>query len=171
MVCYLYRRLTEVVTPPDIECYTPEPPEFSSGTTPVSPLEMSFPTYGKSTGSLIVRISDIDGHDLNLDPNHLQNLPDLVIGDHHTMPPVMPNHNNYQSIGSHSGSQGPSVPMNVPVTQDRNAEYRAHPPDWNTIESFQNRLQNLDHTLTLSMAKWQNPNSHQDIAHHEGMGI
>jgi hypothetical protein len=56
--------------------------------------------------------------------------------------------------------------------EDAPSEADTHPPDWNTVESFQTRLQNLDFTLTQSMSKWardQDPN--HEPPHHEGLGM
>jgi hypothetical protein len=198
MLCYDNRRLTKAIeTPSDMTCYTPEPAEEHSVTTPISPLpEMQSPTremppfplnpYGKSTGSMSAQTPHIDGRYLTLDPNHLESLPDLIIDEEPTMPLTMhPNRHTYHSIGnhlpnlahahahSHSHGHGHGHPGPAPRDlQDAPGEVDSHPPDWNTVESFQTRLQGLDYTLTQTMSKWardQDPN--QEIPRHEGLGM
>lgn len=164
-------------------CYTPEPAE--ENITPISPLpEMQSPRemppfplnpYGKSTGSPPLPIH-IDGH-LTLDPNHLENIPDLIIDEDPTMPLPMHSNRHYQigNLGhphvhphAHHSHGGPG-PRDL---QDAPGEVDTHPPDWNTVESFQTRLQGLDYTLTQTMSKWareQDPN--QEVPHHEGLGM
>ncbi|CAG7922711.1 unnamed protein product [Penicillium olsonii] len=200
----------EPQTPSDMTCYTPEPADENSVTTPISPLEMhsprempSFPLnpYGKSTGSMSMRIPDIDGRYIALDPNHLENLPDLIIDEDPNMPLTMhSNRNNYQlgTVPTHSHSNSHSHGHAVHAhahalphphahalhahnarahsgpapTEPEAPDVDAHPPDWNTVESFQTRLQTLDYTLSQSMSKWareQDPN--QEIPHHEGLGM
>lgn len=167
-------------------CYTPEPTDEHS-VTPISPLpemqsptrEMPFPlgTYGKSVPS--VRIpNDIDRYPA-LDPNHLESLPDLELDE---SPMAMhPRHiHPYHSIGNHLGPNPHAVahahaqPGPAPRDlEDAPGEDDTHPPDWNTVESFQTRLQDLDYTLTQSMSKWareQDPNS-EIPGHHEGLGM
>jgi hypothetical protein len=189
-------------TPSDMTCYTPEPADEISVTTPVSPLpEMQSPTremppfplnpYGKSTGPLSVPIPalNVDGRYFTLDPNHLESLPDLIIDEDPTMPLAMHSNRHYQSIGNHlpnhahvhanvhahahSGHHAHGHPGPAPRDlHDASGEVEAHPPDWNTVESFQTRLQGLDYTLTQTMSKWareQDPN--QEIPHHEGLGM
>lgn len=211
-------------------CYTPEPTDENSATTPISPLpDMQSPTremppfplnsYGKSTVPVSVRIpNDIDGRYYTLDQNHLDNLPDLELDEgpgmplamhspqprhiqsyHHSIGNHLPHsshitHNNHaihathathavhashaahSAHGTHStpvihsthGQSGPA-PRDL---EDAPSEEDTHPPDWNTVESFQTRLQDLDYTLTQSMSKWareQDPNA--EIPHHEGLGM
>ncbi|CAG8371392.1 unnamed protein product [Penicillium salamii] len=202
----------EPQTPSDMTCYTPEPADENGVTTPISPLEIhsprempSFPLnpYGKSTGSMSMRIPDIDGRYLALDPNHLETLPDLIIDEDPNMPLTMhSNRNNYHQLGNvhahhpahptvhpthsvhpthghavhpHHAHPHPQVHAHAPGPAPRELEtpdVDAHPPDWNTVESFQTRLQTLDYTLSQSMSKWardQDPN--QEIPHHEGLGM
>ncbi|KAF4769216.1 hypothetical protein N7455_008776 [Penicillium solitum] len=225
----------EPQTPSDMTCYTPEPTDEHSVTTPISPLtDMQSPTremppyplgsYGKST-AVPVSVSvpnDIDGRYLALDPNHLESLPDLEleettpmpmsmhpsqpqprhiqsyhhsIGNHlshgahgsHNSHPSHPVHGSHGSHGSHGvhnahnahsshGSHGSHAhvhPGPAPRDlEDAPSEVDTHPPDWNTVESFQTRLQDLDFTLTQSMSKWardQDPN--HEPPHHEGLGM
>lgn len=224
-----------IETPSDMTCYTPEPTDEHSVTTPISPLtDMQSPTremppyplgsYGKST-AVPVSVSvpnDIDGRYLALDPNHLESLPDLEleettpmpmsmhpsqpqprhiqsyhhsIGNHlshgahgsHNSHPSHPVHGSHGSHGSHGvhnahnahsshGSHGSHAhvhPGPAPRDlEDAPSEVDTHPPDWNTVESFQTRLQDLDFTLTQSMSKWardQDPN--HEPPHHEGLGM
>ncbi|KAJ6009951.1 hypothetical protein N7522_004967 [Penicillium canescens] len=115
----------EPQTPSDMTCYTPEPAEESSATTPISPLpemhsprEMpSFPlgSYGNSSSDsrMSVMPNDIDARYLSLDPNHLESIPDLIIDDDPAMPLTMPRHGHghghAQSHGhgqSHAQSHG-----------------------------------------------------------------
>lgn len=209
-------------------CYTPEPADENSVTTPISPLEIhspremsSFPLnpYGKSTGSMSMRIPDIDGRYLALDPNHLESLPDLIIDEDPNMPLAMhSNRNNYHSLGnvnvahshSHSHAQAlpnPNVQANASVHAishvpqphphahahahahpvyahqhahqgqasrelDASADVDAHPPDWNTVESFQHRLRGLDDTLAQTMSKWAREHDPtQGDPRHEGLGM
>ncbi|KAJ5210057.1 hypothetical protein N7491_009869 [Penicillium cf. griseofulvum] len=217
----------EPQTPSDMTCYTPEPTDEHSVTTPISPLpDMQSPTremppyplgsYGKSTAVPVsVPINDIDGRYFALDPNHLENLPDLELDETPAMSMSMhsqPRHiqSYHHSIGnhlSHHGAHGShhgshpvqishashavGVPVQVQGVQGVHTSHRhghpgpaprdledapgeedTHPPDWNTVESFQTRLQDLDYTLTQSMSKWardQDPN--QEIPHHEGLGM
>lgn len=203
-------------------CYTPEPTDEHSVTTPISPLpDMQSPTremppyplgsYGKSM-AVPVSVSvpnDIDGRYLALDPNHLENLPDLELEESPAIPlsmhPNQPRHiqsyhhsiGNHLSHGAHAshsshGSHGvhgthsahTAHPVHTPHTahghpgpaprdlEDAPSEADTHPPDWNTVESFQTRLQDLDFTLTQSMSKWardQDPN--HEPPHHEGLGM
>jgi hypothetical protein len=197
-------------------CYTPEPTDEHSVTTPISPLpDMQSPTremppyplgsYGKSTAVPVsVPINDIDGRYF-LDPNHLENLPDLELDETPAMSMSMHSQRHiqsyHQSIGNHLSHPHHSHPVHshahVPVQsvqgvhsshahphthahpgpaprdlEDAPGEEDTHPPDWNTVESFQTRLQDLDYTLTQSMSKWardQDPN--QEIPHHEGLGM
>ncbi|KAJ5371858.1 hypothetical protein N7517_003864 [Penicillium concentricum] len=226
----------EPQTPSDMTCYTPEPTDEHSITTPISPLpDMQSPTremppyplgsYGKSTAVPVsVPVpNDIDGRYFALDPNHLENLPDLELEESPAMPMSMhstqPRHiqSYHHSIGNHlshaHGAHGSHVshgshshasavhgshPSHAVVQgvqgvhsqgvhsshtahghpgpardlEDAPGEEDTHPPDWNTVESFQTRLQDLDYTLTQSMSKWardQDPN--QEIPHHEGLGM
>lgn len=212
-------------------CYTPEPADENSVTTPISPLEIhspremsSFPLnpYGKSTGSMSMRIPDIDGRYLTLDPNHLESLPDLIIDEDPNMPLTMhSNRNNYHSLGNgglpHAHSHSHAQPLPNPVqanatvhaishavpqphphphahahhayvnhahahahahtgqTQrelDASADGDVHPPDWNTVESFQHRLRGLDDTLAQSMSKWAREHDPtQGDPRHEGLGM
>ncbi|CAP86420.1 hypothetical protein EN45_052010 [Penicillium chrysogenum] len=76
-------------------------------------------------------------------------------------------HGAHNSHPAH-GHPGPA-PRDL---EDAPSEADTHPPDWNTVESFQTRLQNLDFTLTQSMSKWardQDPN--HEPPHHEGLGM
>ncbi|KAJ5328707.1 hypothetical protein N7452_009097 [Penicillium brevicompactum] len=219
----------EPQTPSDMTCYTPEPADENSVTTPISPLEIhspremsSFPLnpYGKSTGSMSMRIPDIDGRYLTLDPNHLESLPDLIIDEDPNMPLAMhSNRNNYHSLGngghSHAHAHSHAQPLPNPVqanatvhaishavpqphphahahhayvnhahahahahtgqTQrelDASADGDVHPPDWNTVESFQHRLRGLDDTLAQSMSKWAREHDPtQGDPRHEGLGM
>ncbi|KGO78279.1 hypothetical protein PITC_058920 [Penicillium italicum] len=209
----------EPQTPSDMTCYTPEPTDEHSVTTPISPLSREMPSYplgsyGKST-AVPVSVSvpnDIDGRYLALDPNHLENLPDLELEEspamplsmHSTQPRHIPsyhhsigNHLSHGSHGSHSShSSHPAHSVHSPHgshavhsahaprsahahpgpaprdLEDAPSEADTHPPDWNTVESFQTRLQDLDFTLTQSMSKWardQDPN--HEPPHHEGLGM
>ncbi|KAJ5781172.1 hypothetical protein N7457_006332 [Penicillium paradoxum] len=227
----------EPQTPSDMTCYTPEPTDEHS-TTPISPLpDMQSPTremppfplgsYGKSTVVPVsVRIpNDIDGRCPALDPNHIENLPDLELDEGPGMPLAMHSqprhpHSYHHSIGNHlshgahnahnahgthavahphgahnahnvhnvhnahnalnahnahnahthaHGQPGPA-PRDL---EDAPGEDDTHPSDWNTVESFQTRLQDLDYTLTQSMSKWasqQDPNS-EIQGNHEGLGM
>lgn len=221
-----------IETPSDMTCYTPEPTDEHSVTTPISPLpDMQSPTremppyplgsYGKST-AVPVSVSipnDIDGRYLALDPNHLESLPDLELEETPPMPMSMhstqpqPRHiqSYHHSIGNHlshgaHGSHGSHASHTVHGShgshgshgvhnahnahsshgshvhghpgpaprdlEDAPSEVDTHPPDWNTVESFQTRLQDLDFTLTQSMSKWardQDPN--HEPPHHEGLGM
>ncbi|KAJ5153851.1 uncharacterized protein N7500_009290 [Penicillium coprophilum] len=225
----------EPQTPSDMTCYTPEPTDEHSMTTPISPIpDMQSPTremppyplgsYGKSTAVPVsVPVpNDIDGRYFALDPNHLENLPDLELEEspamsmsmHSTQPRHIPSY--HHSIGNHlshphgahgahgahashtHSSHGPVHSAHAPHAvgvqglqgvhnshpahghpgpaprdlEDAPGEEDTHPPDWNTVESFQTRLQDLDYTLTQSMSKWardQDPN--QEIPHHEGLGM
>ncbi|CAG8124605.1 unnamed protein product [Penicillium nalgiovense] len=77
-------------------------------------------------------------------------------------------HNAHIAHGHGHGHPGPAPRDLV----DAPSEADTHPPDWNTVESFQTRLQNLDFTLTQSMSKWardQDPN--HEPPHHEGLGM
>ncbi|KAJ5855823.1 uncharacterized protein N7529_009767 [Penicillium soppii] len=185
----------EPQTPSDMTCYTPEPADDIGVATPMSSLpEMNSPRdmstypinpYGKSTGPhpptnpIHTRI---DGRYLTLDPNHIESLPDLIIDEDSNLPLAMQSNRQYHPIANlpphphsrvhaHPG-QGPG-PGPVPRTMnDVPNEVDNHPPDWNTVESFQTRLQGLDFTLTQTMSKWardQDPN--QEIPHHEGLGM
>ncbi|KAJ5566544.1 hypothetical protein N7535_008182 [Penicillium sp. DV-2018c] len=213
----------EPQTPSDMTCYTPEPADEQSVTTPISPIpdmhsprEMPpFPlgSYGKSPvlPAVRVRTHHIDPRYPNLDPNHLENLPDLEL-DESPMPMTMHStqprhiHSYHHSIGNHlaqahphphSHSQpnhhvahphphahahahghghGPAVhaqPGPAPRDlEDAPGEDDTHPPDWNTVESFQTRLQGLDYTLTHTMSKWaRDDHPHSEIPHHEGLGM
>ncbi|CDM33006.1 hypothetical protein DTO013E5_5789 [Penicillium roqueforti] len=237
----------EPQTPSDMTCYTPEPTDEHSATTPISPPDMQSPTrempsyplgsYGKST-AVPVSVSvphDIDGRYLALDPNHLESLPDLELEESPTMPLSMhPNQprqiqSYHQSIGNHlahgagSHSHGAHSPHPVHVhsphghsplpahavhsshgqsahsghrshsvhnahthtshpharpgpaprdLEDAPGEADTHPPDWNTVESFQTRLQDLDFTLTQSMSKWaRDHDPNHEPPHHEGLGM
>lgn len=227
-VCCIHTN-NSIETPSDMTCYTPEPTDEHSVTTPISPLpDMQSPTremppyplgsYGKST-AVPVSVSvpnDIDGRYLALDPNHLENLPDLELEETPPMPmsmhPIQPQPRHIQSyhhsIGNHlsHGAHGshnshPSHPVHGSHAshavhnphnahsshashahghhgpaprdlEDAPSEVDTHPPDWNTVESFQTRLQDLDFTLTQSMSKWardQDPN--HEPPHHEGLGM
>ncbi|KAJ9485836.1 hypothetical protein VN97_g7531 [Penicillium thymicola] len=196
----------EPQTPSDMTCYTPEPTDEHSVTTPISPLpDMQSPTREMPPYPLS-----------SYDPNHLENLPDLELEETPPMPmsmhPIQPQprhiqsyhhsignhlshgahgshnshpshpvhgshashavhnaHNAHSSHGSHAhGHPGPA-PRDL---EDAPSEVDTHPPDWNTVESFQTRLQDLDFTLTQSMSKWardQDPN--HEPPHHEGLGM
>ncbi|KAJ5766233.1 uncharacterized protein N7511_003849 [Penicillium nucicola] len=107
----------EPQTPSDMTCYTPEPAEESSATTPISPLpEMHSPrdmppfplgSYGNSSSDSRVSVTpnDIDARYLSLDPNHLESLPDLIIDDDPAMPLTMPRH-GHSHAPSHTPSHG-----------------------------------------------------------------
>ncbi|KAJ6178128.1 hypothetical protein N7519_008589 [Penicillium mononematosum] len=76
-------------------------------------------------------------------------------------------HSAHNTHATH-GHPGPA-PRDL---EDAPSEADTHPSDWNTVESFQTRLQNLDFTLTQSMSKWardQDPN--HEPPHHEGLGM
>ena len=85
------------------------------------------------------------------------------------VPGVHSAHNVHNAHTAHGhGHPGPA-PRDL---EDAPSEADTHPPDWNTVESFQTRLQNLDFTLTQSMSKWareQDPN--HEPPHHEGLGM
>jgi hypothetical protein len=186
-------------------CYTPEPADEQSVATPISPIpdmhsprEMPpFPlgSYGKSPVLPVVHTHDIDAKYPTLDPNHLENLPDLELDEspmsmtiHSTQPRHL--HSYHHSIGNHLAHAHPqpnrhgahghghghrvhAQPGPAPRDlEDAPGEDDTHPPDWNTVESFQTRLQNLDYTLTHTMSKWardDHPNS--EVPHHEGLGM
>ncbi|KOS48473.1 hypothetical protein ACN38_g455 [Penicillium nordicum] len=196
----------EPQTPSDMTCYTPEPTDEHSVTTPISPLpDMQSPTREMPPYPLG-----------SYDPNHLENLPDLELEETPPMPmsmhPIQPQPRHIQSyhhsIGNHlsHGAHGshnshPSHPVHGSHAshavhnphnahsshashahghhgpaprdlEDAPSEVDTHPPDWNTVESFQTRLQDLDFTLTQSMSKWardQDPN--HEPPHHEGLGM
>ncbi|KAJ6168047.1 hypothetical protein N7497_000890 [Penicillium chrysogenum] len=174
-------------------------PDMQSPIREMPPCQLG--AYGKSTaipGSVSLP-SDIDGRYFALDANHLESLPDLELEESPSMPMsthstrhphsyhhLIDNHllhgahGQHSSHGSHgvhsshaagvhgahNGHQGPRDLEYAPSEAD------IHPPDWNTVESFQTRLQNLDSTLTQSMSKWardQDPN--HEPPHHEGLGL
>jgi hypothetical protein len=182
--------VTTPISPlPDMQSPIREMPPYSLG------------SYGKSTAVPVsVGVpSDIDGRYFALDPNHLESLPDLELEESPSMPMSMHStrhlhschhpidnhlshgaHGQHGSQGSHgvhsshaAGVQGAHNGHPGPRDlEDAPSEADTHPPDWNSVESFQTRLQNLDFTLTQSMSKWardQDPN--HEPPHLEGLGM
>ncbi|CAG8127729.1 unnamed protein product [Penicillium nalgiovense] len=181
--------------PSDMTCYTPDPTDEHSVTMPISPppdmpsstREMpAYPlgSYGKSTAVAVIASvpDDIDGRYFTLGPNHLENLPDLELEEgpaRRCLCTQSSSHNVHSSHGphcvhsarnSHTASGHPRpAPRDL---EDVCSEANTRPPDWDTAESFQTRLQGLDFTLTQSMSKWargQTP-SHES-PHNEGLGM
>ncbi|KAJ5698594.1 hypothetical protein N7462_000599 [Penicillium macrosclerotiorum] len=71
----------------------------------------------------------------------------------------------------------PAIPVSNLHPQDarhpaNTSAQMVHGPEWNRLDTFQTRLENLQYTLNQSMSKWareQDPN--QEITHHEGLGM
>jgi hypothetical protein len=95
-------------------------------------------------------------------------------------------HQHHQPLQQHAAPVPLSIPAAAPAPapvpghsasasrdlEDAPGEVDVHPPDWNTIESFQTRLQGLDYTLTQTMSKWaREGDPNQEIPHHEGLGM
>ncbi|QQK47519.1 Clr5 domain [Penicillium digitatum] len=192
----------EPQTPSDMTCYTPEPTDEHGVTTPISPLPdmqspiREMPPYplGPYDPTHLESLPDLELEEspvmpLSMHSNQPRHIPSYhhSIGNHlshgahgsHIAHISHLSHGVHSSHGSHGvhhahvshsvhGHPGPA-PRDL---DDAPSEADIHPPDWNTVESFQTRLQDLDFTLTQSMSKWardQDPN--HEPPHHEGLGM
>lgn len=128
-----------------------------------------------------------------LDQNQVDTLPDLIINDDQNLSSmIQPTasrrpysyHPNYiPPVASSAGAGAAAGGGGGGVTGDdidADGEYEPHPPhppEWNGLQAFQNRLKGLGHRLDRSMAPWAeeeglSPGSyHEQFGSHEGTGM
>ncbi|KAJ5651629.1 uncharacterized protein N7484_005352 [Penicillium longicatenatum] len=83
-------------------------------------------------------------------------------------------HDNHHP-GQHATVASASVVPFVPVHRgdiDPPGELVTNSDDWNRLDAFQTRLEGLQHTLNLTMSKWdREPDPNIEFTNHEGLGM